>query len=170
MRDQEVLAIFQQHHPATAEQMQKLGLSLEWVSEGTARRVYHINRSLAVKTAMYSLETQTEREIEITEEIYRNPKYEHLRMYVPPLLYSNKENRVLVTRYYPHEVPYPGSIRTPEDAKKRRQALAVRDIVESSEISGDMHLANIRLDDQGNAYVVDLGYFYIPVDPDPIVK
>ncbi len=153
MTDHDIVNLFEQHHPSSLEQMQALGLNLEFVASGGNRKVYRLGQALAVKIgAPFNGEFhQTANEIKGIQKIYSNPRLESYHKHILPLFYGNADTGVIVTKFYPGEVK-----REWESDEK------FNNLMQSLKSIGinDLFYANFRQDVDGTLVAVDLGFYH----------
>jgi hypothetical protein len=148
MTDQDIIGLFETHHPETVEDVKRLGLDPIFIASGCCRKVYKLTPTLAVKIA-YAASNQSQTEIAVLEKIHRDPSQEAIRPLVPPLYYGNKKTGTILTKFYPDVV-------TNADSEE------IEPIIKKLNNFGiqDLFALNFRRDEQGNIIVVDLGHYY----------
>lgn len=155
MTDRDVIQLFETHHPKSVEDIQALGVSCIYVSRGCARHVYRVG-NLAVKIELGDT-WQSKKEVECMKAVHEDPDLEPFRQHIPPLFYERAHEDgskgrvgVIVTKYYPAEVPRSVYIKEEhENLRKAMQRAGIQDI----------HIANFRLDENGTLVAIDLGYY-----------
>jgi hypothetical protein len=148
MTDREIVNLFEQHHPKSVEDVQALGLAIEFVSSGGSRKVYRLGKRLAVKFCHCENIYQSQNEIACIERMQTDPSLEKFRPHIPALFYGNKETGVIVTRYYPGKVEYSDTAKF-QKLMDSLQAVGIQDLFSD----------NFRQDSDGTFIAVDLGHY-----------
>jgi hypothetical protein len=149
MTDQDIIAVFETHHPASVDQARNLGLSPDLIATGSCRQCYKLTEGLAVKFCQGNT-YQSEREIVAIQRIQSDDEFEPIRAMVLPLFYGNLDTGVIVTKYYPGKV----------NNDTREEDDEVRSAIRQLEKFGiyDLFSGNFRRDRDGKLIAVDLGY------------
>ena len=157
-------SLFTQHRPRTIGDMRKLlPLKIHLISEGHFRDIYAIKQCGAIIKIPEDYTPQkgdvpshvnplihSQKEIDRITEINTKPELEHLRRYLPQLIYADRKRGIIVMKQY---------------FKKRRERFRLQEriLVRMFRDTLKMYTAdygrkNLLRDENDEPIVVDLGY------------
>ena|SRR5271156_5478361 len=161
---QKLKALFEQHKPKTIKEIKHLlPIKVRFLSSGHFRDIYSIKRCEAIikipkvytprpgdVEAHVNPVIHSRKEIDRIAEINSSPELEHLRRYLPEIIYADRKTGVIVMKKYTRKK------RKKFNLQERILVRMFRDTLKM--YTADYGKKNLLRDENDEPIVVDLGY------------